>query len=104
MGRNAIKFKDKQGNIYDVKDAEAREELLLQVDNIPGTTQTIAFDSHGDISSITHENGSNETVRTDVFTFGTDTITEVRTLSTGASLTIVTNMTTLVTTVTYANE
>ena len=42
-------------------------------------------------------------VRTDVFTFGTSTITEVRTLATGESLTIVTNTDTLETTTTYAD-
>ena len=41
-------------------------------------------------------------IRTDAFTFAEGSITEVRTLNTGESLTIVTNTETLVTTVTYA--
>ena len=73
----------------------------LQVENIPDTTQAIAFDSSGNISSITHKDGNNATVRTDAFTFGTNTITEVRTLDTGEVLTIVTNTDTLATTTTY---
>lgn len=76
--------------------------ITLQEENIPGTTQTITFDANGEISQIVHKNSSNVAVRTDVFTFGTNTITEVRTLSTGETLTIVTNTDTLVTTVTYA--
>lgn len=68
---------------------------------IPGTTQTITFDAGGNVQSITHSAGG-AAVRTDVFTFGSDSITEVRTLSTGESLTIVTNTTTLATTITYA--
>lgn len=74
--------------------------LNLQIENIPGTTQTIAFDSFGNVQSITHTK-NNAAVRTDVFTFGTNTITEVRTLSSGESLTITTNTLTLQTTVTY---
>lgn len=76
-------------------------ELLLH-ENIPDTTETITFDSSGNVSTIVHTNGINVAVRTDAFTFGTGTITEVRTLNTGESLTIVTNTTTLTTTVTYA--
>lgn len=77
-------------------------EQRLQEDNIPGTTQMITFDQSGNVSSIVHTDGNDNTVRSDVFTFGTNTITEVRTLSTGESLTIVTNTDTLTTTVTYA--
>ena len=73
----------------------------LQAENLPDTTQTIVFDGSGNVTSITHKDGSNNTVRTDAFTFATNTITEVRTLSTGQSLTLVTNLTTLATTVTY---
>ena len=75
---------------------------LLQFENIPGTTQTISFDVNGNVQSVTHKNGSNVAIRTDVFTFTDSSITEVRTLNTGESLTIVTNLVTLVTTVTYA--
>lgn len=79
-----------------------KSEILLQEETIPDTTQTISFDSSGNVSSIVHKDGTNNTIRSDVFTFGTNTITEVRTLYTGETLTIVTNTTTLVTTVTYA--
>ena len=79
-----------------------KSAILLQEETIPDTTQTISFDSSGNVSSIVHKDGSNNTIRSDAFTFGTNTITEVRTLYTGETLTIVTNTTTLVTTVTYA--
>ena len=69
---------------------------------IPGTTQTIACDSEGNVSSIIHKDGNDNAVRTDVFAFAGNLITEVRTLSSGESLTIVTNTETLVTTTTYA--
>ena len=90
------------GTDYDIADSESRINAALQEENIPGTTQTITFDADGNVQSIVHKNSSNVAVRTDAFTFGTDTITEVRTLNTGESLTIVTNTNTLVTTVTYA--
>ena len=92
------------GELSDLKSAAQLDEkyALLLHDEIPNTVQTIAFDSSGDVSTITHTNGSNVAVRTDAFTFAANSITEVRTLSTGDTLTIVTNTTTLVTTVTYA--
>ena len=76
-------------------------EIAFQEDSIPGTTQTITFDADGNVQRIVHSSG-NTAVRTDVFTFGDGTITEVRTLATGESLTIVTDTDTLETTTTYA--
>lgn len=78
------------------------KQIMLEESEIPDTVQAISFDSAGNVSSITHTSG-NTTVRTDAFTFGTNTITEVRTLSTGETLTIVTNTTTLQTTITYSS-
>ena len=93
-----------ENDVGDLKSAITSDEIkaLLQEENILGTTQTITFDSVGNVQSITHKDGSNNTIRTDAFTFATNSITEVRTLSTGESLTIVTDLTTLATTVTYA--
>ena len=101
-------LKDKLVNLEDlavVNDevSDLKSALLLQEDNIPDTTQSITFDSDGNVSQIVHKDSSQTAVRTDVFTFGASSITEVRTLSTGESLTIVTNTDTLVTTVTYAD-
>lgn len=72
---------------------------ILLNDEVPNTTQEYTF-SNGRVSQVTHSRNS-AAVRTDVFTYGTGTITEVRTLSTGESLTIVINLTTLETTITY---
>lgn len=83
----------------EVVDLKSATDLLT--DNIPDTVQSIAFDSTGNVQTITHTR-NNLAVRTDAFIFGTGTITEVRTLSTGETLTIVTNTETLETTVTYA--
>ena len=76
----------------------SRKSMLLS-DDVPDTTQSYTF-TDGKVSQVTHSRNS-VAIRTDVFTYGTGTITEVRTLSTGESLTIVTNLTTLETTVTY---
>jgi hypothetical protein len=81
---------------------DTRKLMLLESDNIPNTTQTLVYGSDGNISTVYHKNSSNVAIRTDVFTFGTSSITEVRTLNTGDSLTIVTNTNTYATTVTYS--
>lgn len=73
----------------------------LHLEEIPDTTQAITFDQSGNVQSIVHSR-NNTAVRTDVFTFEENTITEVRTLANGHSLTMVTNLTTLETTVTYS--
>ena len=78
--------------------ADVKRDFILQMDEIPNTIQSYTF-ADGTVSQITHSR-SGETIRTDSFTYGTDAITEVRTSSTG-TLTIVTNLTTLETTVTY---
>lgn len=90
-----------QGLFIMQEDIDAAEvSALLHAEEIAGTTQTITFDAAGNVTQITHM-GATAAVRTDVFTFGTEIITEVRTLNTGDRLTIVTNTTTLATTVTY---
>ena len=78
---------------------ESKYQMLL-CDEVPDTVQVYTF-SGGSVSRVAH-NRSNTAIRTDVFTYTDNTITEVRTLNTGESLTIVTNLTTLETTVTYA--
>lgn len=93
-------LKQKADDVSSLKSAST-----LQAENIPDTVQTITFDTTtGNVSQIVHKKRTDNsvTVRTDVFTFGTNTITEVRTLGTGESLTIVTNTETLTTTITYA--
>ena len=107
--RSAIQTKGEQtrnsipADYTDLSDSvgDLTSAIALQDENIPDTVQTIAFDSAGNIQSITHMRG-NVAVRTDTFTFADTAITEVRTLATGESLTIVTNTDTLQTTVTYA--
>ena len=78
--------------------AQNKYSILLN-DEVPNTTQNYTF-TNGRVSQVTHSRNS-VAVRTDVFTYGTGTITEVRTLASGESLTIVTNLTTLETTITY---
>lgn len=82
------------------QEREYLKEYILHLENIPGTEQSVVFDPPGILKSITHAAG-NDVVRTDTFTFGSNTITEVRQLPSGAKLTIVTNLNTLVTQTTY---
>ena len=74
--------------------------MALLADEVPNTTQEYTF-SGGSVSQVTHSSGG-AAVRTDLFTYAASSITEVRTLASGASLTIVTNLITLETAVTYA--
>lgn len=80
---------------------DLKNTLSVLDDEIPDTVQTITFDQSGNVQSITHSR-NNTAIRTDVFTFTANSVTEVRTLSTGQSLTIVTNLSTLETTITYS--
>lgn len=78
------------------------EEKLLRSE-LPGTTVVVAFGSDDNPSSITHSaNGT--TIRTDVFTWGTGSVEEVRTLSTGENITITTNLETLAQTISEVQE
>ena len=81
-----------------------KSAMLLEQDEIPDTVQSIVFDGSGNVQSITHKKRTDQsvTVRTDAFTFTGNVITEVRTLASGESLTIVTDTDTLITTATYA--
>lgn len=78
------------------------EDMLLR-NEIPGTTQVVTFDTNKNPLTITHSI-SGTTVRTDVFTWGTNSVTEVRTLSTGKYITITTNLTTLEQTISAITE
>lgn len=74
-------------------------EFILLSDDVPNTVQTYTF-VDGSISQIVHKQNTT-TIRTDVFTYSAESITEMRTLNTGESLSIVTNLATLETTVTF---
>ena len=85
--------------------AESAEEsaayALLHMDELNDTTQKITFNDSGNVQQIVHEAGGTAK-RTDAFTYSGNTITEVRTLDSGESLTIATNTDTLESVVTYA--
>lgn len=75
-------------------------QTLLR-DDVEDTTQTYSFDDSGNLSQVTHTRDSTA-IRTDAFTYGEGTVTEVRTLNTGETMTFVTTLATLATTITYA--
>lgn len=94
-----------QANVYKTAAEAAAERAAtydhtLYLEELPGTTQTVAFGNNGEVASITHKRGTS-LVRTDTFTYSGNTVTETRTLSTGETLTKVTNLDTLAATVTY---
>lgn len=72
-------------------------------DNLPGTVQTVNFGTDGKPSSVVHtKNGA--TVRTDAYTWGDGTVTETRTTADGSYITMVTDLSTLVTTISEIQE
>lgn len=88
-------------------DAGAVGDLSRQLnhfdDNLPGTVQTVNFGTDGKPSSVVHtKNGA--TVRTDAYTWGDGTVTETRTTADGSYITMVTDLTTLVTTISEIQE
>ena len=97
---------DLKANAQDVADAflDNNKKNLLQLRSIPGTVQSVVFDQNGQVTKFVHinQNGS-DIVRTDVFSFDTNSITEIRTLSTGETLTTVFDSQQLTTTATYAS-
>ena len=73
----------------------------LLVGEIPGTTQTYTYSSDGKlVTQVDHKKGTT-TIRTDVYTYGETSITEVRTITGIGSLTITTNLETLETSVVF---
>lgn len=70
---------------------------------IPGTTETVSFDQNGRPESITHTNDI-ETVRTDTFEWGDNTVTETRTLANGRHIIMTTDLSTLITTISEIQE
>lgn len=85
------------GEVDDLKSA------ISFFDDIPGTVQTVNFDANGNPSSIVHT-ANGEAVRTDSFTWGDNTVTEKRELADGSYITFVTDLTTLVTTISEIQE
>jgi hypothetical protein len=75
--------------------------INLYSEEPPNTAQTISY-TDGIVSQVVHKSGGT-TIRTDTYTYGSNTFTEVRTLNTGAKLTIVTNLTTYESTTTYVS-
>lgn len=91
------------GDVGDLKSAIAQLSVnaILLDSEIPDTVQAVTFDSAGNVSTITHTSGVT-VIRTDAFTISASQIVEVRTLSTGESLTLTTDLSTLSTTVAYS--
>lgn len=74
--------------IIDARDGQQMiGNRLNLLGDIKGTKQIVTFNANGDISKIEHKNSSNVIIRTDMFTYSGNTITEVRTLTLGGSIT-----------------
>ena len=92
LDENYGEISDDVNSLKSAFSALSEEEILLRSD-IPGTSTAITFDGNGKLSTIVRSVNGN-TVRNDVFTWGSETVTEVRTAS-SKKITITTNLTTL---------
>lgn len=82
--------------------AEQRKQLLLE-EGLGGCTATPSVDENGNITGMTHvDPATGDTERTDVYTRESGAIIEVRTLATGESLTITTDLSNKATTYVFA--
>jgi len=103
LGTSAKKWDDIYIDKLNGVDAEVVASIrLLLASEIEGTSQTPTI-SNGNLTQIVHKDGSNNTIRTDVISVGSTQVVETRTLNTGASAVITTNLSTLVTTITYTS-
>lgn len=82
---------------YNYSNIESVQSMLLN-DSIPNTTQGVEYNDDGDISKVIHTRDE-VVIRTDVILWGNNEVTETRTLHTGDSITITTNLQTLETVV-----
>ncbi len=62
------------------------DDMLKLFMDIRGTTQKITKNQDGTVQKIQHVDSFNNLIREDIFTYGTNIITEVRTLSNGATI------------------
>lgn len=108
-GSRSVKFGDGVTSVADLPysmdysgsalaDIELINTQLMVSDDIKGTRQTVTLNEDGTIQMIVHDYiSTSEIVRTDVFTYAENIITEVRTLTTGETLTFTVNTDTLLT-------
>lgn len=106
LDKNIVKLKNTLGewvNITELQGGggtiETESSLyILDQSSIKGTTQSIIWNTDDTIQQIKHiKTDDNTTIRTDTFTYNGDTITEVRTINTGETLTFVYHMDTYIT-------
>lgn len=76
---------------------------MLNAESIENTVQSYVFDQQGDLQQVLHKRG-NVAIRTDVFQFNTDHIVETRTLNSGESLTITTDLENMTMSIVYSGE
>jgi uncharacterized lipoprotein NlpE involved in copper resistance len=71
------------------EELEAVKSAIDLLSDIEGTTQNVTLNADGTVQKIEHINTSSVIVRTDTFTYAANTITEVRTLASGATIAFV---------------
>ena len=91
-----------EGDVSDLKSA-LNEDRLLFVSEIEDTVQTLTRDASGSVTGMIHSR-SGSTVRTDTYVKANGIFTETRTLANGKYITLVTDLSTKVTTISDVQE
>ena len=87
-GGTLTEVEDARGN-YTTLSKRLDTEALLSVETIDGTTQKVTFNTDMTVQNIQHIDGVGVVVRNDIFTYADGKITEVRTLSTSETKTLI---------------
>ena len=82
-------------DIIDNVDYASIKTINALQSNIKGTTQAITFNGDGTVQKVQHKDTGNNLIREDVFTYATNLITEVRTLTSGGTVTLISHLDTL---------
>lgn len=91
--------------VKDVSDLNSalNEDRLLFVSEIEDTVQALTRDANGNVNGMTHSR-SGSTIRTDIYVKANGVFTETRTLANGKYITLVTDLSTKVTTISDIQE
>lgn len=73
---------------YTVVSSKSNDSLILTTKEIKGATKKVSFNQNNTVDKVDFVDSSGVIVRSDIFSYSTNLITEIRTLNTGEKMTI----------------
>lgn len=74
--------------MFNIPNNSSKLSDIMKQNDIIGTVQNVTFNDDGSVQKIEHvKTGTSDIVRTDAFTYDTDLVIEVRTVTAGGTLT-----------------